>query len=689
MAGWTESTGNVWKNMHAICQRRMSVLVVEEVLRWTMRLCGRGSQWQHLLITSVKHGSFPRRQLVHIWATRQRHTCLTRCGADSVRFYSQGGTHSDEVEEEEEEHLSLSTEIRSAESVPQQRYWKSPFMSGLQKCVSPSDVLDLTCQYAATHRQVSNCLTHMWSSTKKMSDEQRRYELQLMFEHPAFDKLLQNAMNGAWHMRIEDLAYSLLSMVNLGVPQRSRVIQTYLRTCQEKLNDFDEKSLSILASCLEHMESSPNVGALRDGIRLVVEIRLSGIKTVMALQTMMRLLGKDVPLGLKRKLEGKALSMTDQFSLPNAQYMISTMATMGFYSKPILNVCSKKIIENLHGIPFNRLQTVLHSCKELHYRDSDLLTGVSDYVASTLDIWSKKQVLLFLSVFESLVFCPTALLEAFAERTIANPDALTLKDLLCVLKVYSSLNHDLKHHRQQFLDGLSQALATYLPKMSMFELLKSVYCFCLLGHFPSPLLEQLLQSSTLEQCNNTASKFHKNLERMFQTVDLCLRLDRPPLPRPLSVHPSVLGDPAPSSTSVKLSLSQGLHSVLGDQAGTMLQEMVVVENVYVIDGVITKPLPSQTPVSEVREEQSPAESSLRIAVICASPSEFCYGTSNARGPLAVKIRHLKILGYSPVLVTDKELQSECDEKRTEFLREKIFPEHQSVDTEPKLEQLGP
>jgi len=40
--------------------------------------------------------------------------------------------------------------------------------------------------------------------------------------------------------------------------------------------------------------------------------------------------------------------MTDQFSLPNAQYMISTMATMGFYSKPLLDVCGKKITgENL------------------------------------------------------------------------------------------------------------------------------------------------------------------------------------------------------------------------------------------------------------------------------------------------------------------------------------------------------
>lgn len=48
--------------------------------------------------------------------------------------------------------------------------------------------------------------------------------------------------------------------------------------------------------------------------------------------------------------------------------------------------------EDLSGIPFGRLLTVLHSCKELHYRSSDLLTDISDYAASMVDIWSNKQV---------------------------------------------------------------------------------------------------------------------------------------------------------------------------------------------------------------------------------------------------------------------------------------------------------
>lgn len=59
------------------------------------------------------------------------------------------------------------------------------------------------------------------------------------------------------------------------------------------------------------------------------------------------------------------------------------------------------------------------------------------------------QLILFLSALENLAFYPATLIEAYAEKVITNPDALTLKDILCVLKVYSSLNYDVQHQRQQ------------------------------------------------------------------------------------------------------------------------------------------------------------------------------------------------------------------------------------------------
>lgn len=203
-----------------------------------LRFCSRRSLWQRRSFPApplAKGASVSGQQLAHIWATRQRQTCLTRSPAGPVRFYSQGGSHSEDLEEKERlsappAEPSPPAEVQSGETASRQG--RTPFLDHLQRCGSPSDVLDLTSQYSPTIRQVANCLTHMWSTTKKMSDEQRRCELRLMFEHPAFDRLLQRAMKSVGQMRSEDVAYSLLSMVKLGVPAHSRVVQTFLRYCQ-------------------------------------------------------------------------------------------------------------------------------------------------------------------------------------------------------------------------------------------------------------------------------------------------------------------------------------------------------------------------------------------------------------------------------------------------------------------------
>lgn len=68
------------------------------------------------------------------------------------------------------------------------------------------------------------------------------------------------------------------------------------------------------------------------------------------------------------------------------------------------------------------------------------------------------------------------------------------------------------------------------------------------------------------------------------------------------------------------------------------------------DAVITKHSLSLSSVRECSagDELSPAALS-RIALI-STTNACCYGTSKPRGPLAVMIRHLKILGYDCVLV---------------------------------------
>ncbi|XP_048368111.1 FAST kinase domain-containing protein 2, mitochondrial-like [Sphaerodactylus townsendi] len=274
----------------------------------------------------------------------------------------------------------------TAEKSITQRYFDD-----LRKCVSPCDVLDLFPRYPVSQKYISNCLTTMWMLTKRLLEDQKHYERQLMFEHPQFSQLCQTVMEEAKYMWCDDLAYSLHAVVKLGVPQNTRLVQTMLRVCQERLNGFNDRSLSVIASTLQGMEKCKNVQALQNGLQLVVEQRIERISSVFMLQTVMKCLGEDSPPSLKIKLENKILSQIHQLTLPNAQHMFTVLAEMNYRSLPILHACSHKIIDNIEEIPFWRLLAILRSCSDLMYRNARLFSAIADFAASAFYLWDTKQ----------------------------------------------------------------------------------------------------------------------------------------------------------------------------------------------------------------------------------------------------------------------------------------------------------
>ncbi|XP_041117601.1 FAST kinase domain-containing protein 2, mitochondrial-like [Polyodon spathula] len=623
--------------------------------------------------------------------------CATRLGA-TARFYSLDKEQGQDLKSTSGEQTSSTTDnpvLNETQSTPPLSYkqqqkeagryldplaqdaepyseresQREQFYDHLKNCNSPYDVLDLAGNYTLTWRRVSNSLTKIWETTKKMSDDQKRYERKLMFEHPVFEQLCQQAMKDAGRMRRDDLAYSLLALVKLGVSQRSRVVQTLLRVIQEHINDFDEKALSVLANCLSDMDSDKNADALKAGLRLLVETRIPKIKNVVALQTMMRCIGKDAPVSLKRKLEAKALSMLSQFSLPNSQYMFTTLAAMDFNSSTLLDACSSKIIENIHGIPFWRLIYVLQSSKDLQYRNAALFSAIAEYVMSTLDMWSNKQIVLFLGLFGDLGLRHAGLMDAFAEKVTETSESLTLRDVINILKSYSLLNHLPKNQKKQFLESLSSVFESYLPKILPTELLRGVYYFCVLGCFPQSSLDKLLQEDILKELLLPDQRTHGANERILHYINLCLELDcsasttvatitsaKPSHSPSLTVNPIVLG---------------ALKRSLGDE---VCQQGVLLQNDYFIDFQITLDKDRKFVLQSQSEENSQTEYLQRVAVLCAPVSAFCLGTTHPKGKLSMKMRHLTALGYSIVLVPAQEFEKLQEDEQVQFLKTRIFAE---------------
>ncbi|KAK1802703.1 hypothetical protein P4O66_021240 [Electrophorus voltai] len=647
----------------------------EEMLRGVIIFSRVISPWkQHNLRSQIKpviHSCRDDCAVHHLQPLLQGHAF------NNVRYFCEGVTQAPSFEGHVSNQSRFQAHTGRNKDAPGKAEANVPFHTKLQECLSPSDVLDLMEKCTPTHGQVSKSLTRMWNTTKKMSSEQRRFELKLMSEHPVFQCLFQRARVHAPHMSAIDLAYTLLAAIKLGVSQRSLVVQTLLRVLQERLNQFDEKSLCILATCLEKMETDKNTDALKQGLKLLLEDQLPTIQNVMLLQTLMQLFGNNAPPAMRRKLEAKALSMADEFTLPNALHMLTTLATMHLNSKPLLDICSRKIADNVHSVPFTRLLACLKSCRELNYRNFFLFSSISDYLANTLSMWSNKQVIFFLLEFEGLGFYPVALLDAFAGKVILNPDSLSFRDLLSILKAYSSLNHDLKGNQQEFLANMTRVLESYLPKMSSLDLLKAVSCLSVLGHFPQAPLQELLQEQHLGELLQRGRPYTAQAERKLYMLGLCLRLDRPALLPMLAPLPDLHSVLFPHQRPVNPGLVSALQSLVGE---TAVQDSVVVEGVYFIDCVITLS-PEAKDVCSPSKHPRTSEKPQRIAVLSATPSSFCFGTTHPRSSLAIKIRHLQILGYESVLVPIHELETCTNQDRIKVLKNLIFLHQESSRTE--------
>ncbi|OCT63871.1 FAST kinase domain-containing protein 2, mitochondrial [Xenopus laevis] len=553
------------------------------------------------------------------------------------------------------------------------------FYSALKRCTSPSDVLELCGSTSMNMKQISNCFTTMWETTKRIRKGQRRYERQLMLEHPNFENLCRLSMNASQRMRPEDMVYTLHAVVKLEISQRSRLVQTLLRVCQEHLNEFEEREISVLASALEIMDSSRNVDALRSGLRMLVELRMPEIRGVLPLQTMMRAIGRDAPLPLKKKLERKALGMLDEFSLPNCQHMFTTLATINLRSLPILEACSLKIINDMEGIPFWKLIHVLQACRELSYRNEGLLTAIGDYIVATIYMWQTKQVTLILSMLENLGFRHVPLLDVLAERVIQNPESLTFKDLLVTVKAYSLLNHLPEGKSQQFLNALNMSLELYLPRIPPVELLRVVFSFCILEYFPQQPLDKLLKEDILKDLLTSANHNVEINERMLHSINLCLELDKPSITKPTMA----LGKTAITSFTTQPEVQTALHAIVGDPS--LVQHNVHLPNDYFIDFIFDFDTKQNivVPITASQMSDNPLHVE-RVAVLCASMSSFALGTLHPLGKLAMKIRHLKALGYKAVLVPLHEFGRLNETERIQFLQSRIFIGKSSADKAPEM-----
>ncbi|NWS71002.1 FAKD2 protein, partial [Crotophaga sulcirostris] len=512
----------------------------------------------------------------------------------------------------------------------------------------------------------TNCLTMVWRLFRTLSEDQQRYEKQLIHEHPGFARLCQQLLRGSRRMARGDLVFSLHAAVNLGIPQSTLLVQTLVRVCQEKLNQLDNRCISVLATTLAGLNKDKNVSALQAGLQLLVEQRIPGIRDIFILQNLMRCMGKDAPLFLKKKLEMAVLKEIDHLTFPDALRVVLGLVSMNYCSIPILNACSKKIQENVHDIPFRRLILILEACYSLQYRNVKLFSALADHVHSAACLWDRRQIVLFLSAFESLGFQPSELMGIFAEKVTKDPEFLNLKDLLIVLRVYSRLNYVPRGQKHLFFETLHSCLNKYIPQISNTELLKAVYSLCVLGYLPHRALHELLEKDSRDELLLSGDLYKEKKEMMLRCVKACMELDSPSFTKPAFVLTETF-----SLVSLNLRKAQeALVELLGDE--NMFRQNIQLPYKYHIDFEITMDSDRKKVLPVTATEDHVGSSIQRLALLFVPLSAFCVGTLHPQGKLAMKQRHLNKLGYHVILIPNKKFQEMTNEDAVEFLKGKIY-----------------
>uniref|UniRef100_A0A8D2AW49 FAST kinase domains 2 n=1 Tax=Sciurus vulgaris TaxID=55149 RepID=A0A8D2AW49_SCIVU len=617
--------------------------------------------FQGAFILKSGYGDFQTKDLSTITVFRvNRLLCSRSLSIDSTRSLVSVGTSDNELKKVNFHHKTSGEDVLTKEIKPTPVSYRK--LS--EECNSLSDVLD-TFSKAPTFPS-SNYLSAMWTIAKRMSDDQRHFEKQLMFNHPAFNQLCEQTLREARIMHYDHLLFSLHAIVKLGVPQNTLLVQTLLRLIQERINECDERCLSVLSTLLEAMEPCKNVHALRAGLRILVDQQVWKIEHVFTLQTVMKYIGKDTPVALKRKLEMKALRELDRFSVLNSQHMFEVLAAMNHRSVILLNECSKMVVDNIHGCPFKILISILQSCKDLRYQNLDLFKGIADYVATTFEIWKFKQVLFLLLLFANLHFRPVGLMDLFMKKIIEDPLLLSSRNIVSILHVYSSLNHFYESQNREFLDVMASALTGSLHHISSENLLNAVCSFCVMNYFPLAPVNQLLQKNVVNELL-TSDDIKRNAHKLH-ILDTCLKLDATPYQKAMDI--SLPQQPSPPSHP-NAKVTEALTSLLGGE-GCFSKDVQLPHN-YHIDFEIRMDTNRNQVLSFSDTDVTSSTNMQRlVAVLCVPKSVYCLDSNHPRGFFAVKMRHLNAMGFHVILVNNWEMEKLKTEDVVTVLKTKIY-----------------
>ncbi|EHB08571.1 FAST kinase domain-containing protein 2 [Heterocephalus glaber] len=318
---------------------------------------------------------------------------------------------------------------------------------------SLSDVLD-TFSKAPTFPS-SKYFLAMWTVAKRMSDDQKRCEKQLMFNHPAFNQLCKEMMKEAKIMRYDHLLFSLHAIVKLGVFQNSLLVQTLLRVIQMKalreLGGFSALNSQHMFKSLSAMNHR-SVVLLNECSKMVL-VCMDILESCIDL----RYHNSDLFKGI-----ADYVAVTfDIWKLQKVFFLLLMFEKLGFRPIELMDLFMKKIVEEPKSLTKKNIVPILHVYSSLNHinkcQNKEFLEVMAGALTDYLYHISSENLLNATCSFCMMNYFPLAFVDQLLQKDVIS-ELLTSDDMEKNVHKLHILDACLKLDLSSYHKGIDTAL---------------------------------------------------------------------------------------------------------------------------------------------------------------------------------------------------------------------------------------
>ncbi|GAB1606754.1 FAST kinase domain-containing protein 3, mitochondrial-like [Argonauta hians] len=298
---------------------------------------------------------------------------------------------------------------------------------------------------------------------------------------------------------------------------------------------------------------------------------------------------------------------------------------------------------NVHDLNDSHLTQIVAGFLNFRYTDISLVKSLERYIPARIASIDNNLLALSMEYCRAQRYLSPLLFEIVAEDFIKNGHNYTCLQAYSILRPYGQLNYLPTESTSFFLktEELLQSKMSEFPLPNIVELLCS---FAFIQRYPMNFTHLILTPSFLSRINSiTNEKVHTMVGEWLEMLQSSLLLETKHrnIPNRFKLPNHIKHIP---STVLHKRVRKNLEHILG--YGKVDLAKMAIKSIYTIDFEILLDS-NQTPLLF---NESADNIHSRVAIIVHEPEHYCINTNILLGMQAMKVRHLKLLGYKVVEV---------------------------------------